>query len=101
MLPQPTRHRRLQAAAAVAILALSAACTDDHLARRETITLEAGNAKAVNMVQTAVSTMPASARHTTLTTDSGRMAVALERYRDPPLPEAEGAGQVESATPTE
>lgn len=105
MLPQSTRHRRLQAAAAVALLALAGACTEDHLARREGITLEGGNAKAVNVVQTATDTMPASARRTTLSTDGPRMSVAIERYRNPPLPDESGddgdGGQVEKSTPTE
>jgi hypothetical protein len=101
-LPQSTRLRSLPAAAAVCLLALAAACTEDHLARRDGITLEAGNAKAVNMVHTATDTMPASARRTTLSTDGQRMTVAVERYRDPPSPEApadSGDGSVKSAAP--
>ena len=102
MLPQSTRLRHLRAAAAVGLLALAAACTEDHLARRDGVTLEAGNAKAVNMVQTATDTMPASARRTTLSTDGQRMTVAIERYRNPPLPDAtsdSGEASAETATP--
>jgi hypothetical protein len=103
MLPQSTRLRRLPAAAAVCLLALAAACTEDHLARRDGVTLEVGNAKAVNMVQTATDTMPASARRTTLSTGGQRMTVAIERYRNPPLPDAtsdSGEASAETATPS-
>lgn len=100
MLPQSTRLRRLPAAAAVCLLALAAACTEDHLARRDGITLEAGNANAVNMVQTATDTMPASARRTTLSTDGQRMTVAIERYRNPPLPATSDSGEASAVTAT-
>jgi hypothetical protein len=66
------------------------------------VTLEGGNAKAVNVVQTATDTMPASARRTTLSTDGKRMTVAIERYREPPLPEApadSGNGSADAAAP--
>jgi hypothetical protein len=101
-LPQSTLHRRLQAVAVAAVLTLATACTEDHLARRDGITLEGGNAKAVNVAQTATDTMPASARRTTLSTDGQRMTVAIERYRNPPLPDAKsdsGDGSVDSAAP--
>lgn len=104
VLSQWNRLGRLQAASAIALLALATSCTEDHLARREGITLEGGNAKAVNMAQTATDTMPASARRTTLSTDGERMTVALERYRNPPSPD-ESAGsagaQIEASTPSQ
>jgi hypothetical protein len=55
------------------------------------------------MVQTATDTMPASARRTTLSTDGQRMTVAIERYRNPPLPDAtsdSGEASAVTATPS-
>ena len=65
------------------------ACTEDHFARRDTITAEAGDAVAVNAAQQIRDTMPASARRTALKHDANRLNKALERYRDPPVEEGE------------
>jgi hypothetical protein len=104
MLSKWIRFRHLQAAGAIALLALASACTADHLARREGVTMEGGNAKAVNMVQTAVDTMPASARRTTLSADGKRMSVALERYRNPVDPDQatdSSSAKIEASSPSQ
>lgn len=72
--------------AAFLVTAVSA-CTEDHFARRDTITAEAGDAVAVNAAQQIRDTMPASARRTALKHDANRLNKALERYRDPPAEE--------------
>lgn len=63
------------------------ACTEDHYARRDTITAEAGDAVAVNAAQQTRDTMPVSAKRTALKHDANRLNKAIERYRDPPLEE--------------
>lgn len=72
--------------AALLVSALSA-CTEDHFARRDTITVGAGDAVAVNAAQQTRDTMPASARRTALKHDANRLNKAMERYRNPEVDE--------------
>ena len=70
------------------------ACTEDHFARRDTITAEAGDAVAVNAAQQTRDTLPASAKRTALKHDANRLNKAMERYRNPEI--EEGSGEDES-----
>jgi hypothetical protein len=90
--------RHTAAAGALGLLLAATACTEDHLARREGITLEGGNAKSVNMVQTVTDTMPRSARRIGHDTDGPRMVKAIERYRNPPDPNVTEEGKSNEAS---
>ncbi len=72
--------------AAILVQALSA-CTEDHFARRDTITAEAGDAVAVGAAQQTRDTMPAAARRTALKHDANRLNKAVERYQNPKISE--------------
>ena len=68
---------------AVAVLActLLGACTDMYLDRRDTVSLAAGDAVAVNKVTHMVDPWPARAGDRDIAFDGERMAGAAERYR--------------------
>jgi hypothetical protein len=99
------RHlERVGLAAALAGAALLGGCQQDYLARRDTVTFQAGDAVAANKVVHIIDPWPASAATTRLETSGVRAAAAIERYQTrPPGTLAEtGAGGASQAgaTPT-
>jgi hypothetical protein len=55
---------------------------EQYFQRKDTVTLGAGNAKAVNSVTHVIDPWPRNVGNTRIPGDGGRMAGAIERYRD-------------------
>jgi hypothetical protein len=55
---------------------------EQYFQRKDTVTLGAGNAKAVNSVTHVIDPWPRYVGNTRIPGDGGRMAGAVERYRD-------------------
>jgi hypothetical protein len=68
-------------AAAVALGALLAGCSDIYFARRETVALGANDAVAANQVEQMVDPWPAHSNNNNLTFNGERMQRAIECYR--------------------
>ncbi len=96
-------RRRGTRVIAIAALAMMTAGCDDYLERRETITLGAGDANAVNRATQTIDRWPEAARHDRWLSDGERGRRAVEAYRkgangDPTkAPEASGGPATESA----
>jgi hypothetical protein len=73
------RHAALLAALATA--ALTGACTDMYLDRRDAVSFGAGDAPAANKVTHMVDPWPAAAGNRNIDYDGERMQAAAERYR--------------------
>jgi type IV pilus biogenesis protein CpaD/CtpE len=67
--------------AALAATTMLGACTDMYLDRRETVSLEAGNASAANKAIQTIDPWPAYAARQDIAYDGERAAAAAERYR--------------------
>jgi hypothetical protein len=55
---------------------------EQYFQRKDTVTLGAGNARAVNSATHVIDPWPRYVRNTRIPGDGGRMAGAVERYRD-------------------
>jgi len=73
--------RRLTLAALVCAGSLTAGCSDIYYARRETITLSAGDAVATNIATQTIDFWPLAAGNQNLVTDGHKAQGAVERYR--------------------
>ncbi len=87
---------------AMAALATMTAGCDDYLDRRETITLGAGDANAVNRATQTIDRWPQAARHDRWLSDGERGRRAVQAYRNGTIgdptkePEASGGPATES-----
>lgn len=73
--------KRAALLAALAATALTGACTDMYLDRRETVSFSAGDAPAHNALVHMVDPWPVAAGNRNLEFDGERMQAAAERYR--------------------
>ena len=73
--------RRAALLAALAATALTGACTDMYLDRRDSVSFAAGDAAASNAVTHMVDPWPVAAGNRNITYDGDRMQAAAERYR--------------------
>jgi hypothetical protein len=76
------RVRFALAAAAIAAPAMLSGCNeDDYLARRDTVSLGAGDAVAVNAVTQTIDPWNRNAKNTEINQEGERARVAVERYQ--------------------
>jgi hypothetical protein len=74
---------------------------EQYFQRKDTVTLDAGNAAAVNSATHTIDPWPRNVGNTRIPGDGGRMAGAVERYRDvSKLPRAPKPIAVESGSAT-
>jgi hypothetical protein len=71
----------LTAAAIIAPAMLSGCNEDDYLARRDTVSLGAGDAIATDAVTQTIDPWPRHAKNTEITQEGERARVAIERYQ--------------------
>ncbi|MEQ1672640.1 MAG: hypothetical protein ABL893_17445, partial [Hyphomicrobium sp.] len=78
-----SRMAKAAALSALAVLCATAADAggDEYLARRDTITLGAGDATETNKAVQAITRWPAASRHDRWTSDGARARTAIARYR--------------------
>jgi hypothetical protein len=77
-----TAKRALSAALIAApVLLLQGCYEDDYLARRDTITLGAGDANATNAATHTIDPWPAHAKNTDINMDGKRAEIAASRYQ--------------------
>jgi hypothetical protein len=62
-------------------LALSGCISDDYKARRDTVTLGAGDAVAVNQVTQTIDPWPPHAKNSQIDVDGRRLGIAVQRYQ--------------------
>lgn len=62
-------------------ITLSGCISDDYTARRDTVTLGAGDAVAVNQVTQTIDPWPPHAKNSRIDVDGRRLGVAVERYQ--------------------
>ncbi len=82
---------RLLTALVLGSTILSAPGCSEYLERRDTLTLGSGDAVERNIALQVIDPSPAHARQTELYTDGSRTERALERYRNPPMNNADTA----------
>lgn len=70
---------------------LSASGCSDYLERRDTLALGSGDAVQRNIALQVIDPSPAHARQTEIYIDGSRAQRALERYRNPPMNNADAA----------
>jgi len=73
--------RRASLVAALAVSALSAACTDMYADRRDPVSFAAGDAVATNIAIQTVDPWPKAAGNRDIAYNGDRMQAAVERYR--------------------
>lgn len=76
-----SRNNARGAILALAATTLLGACTDMYMDRRDTVSLEAGDAPAANKVTHMIDPWPLRAGDRNIAFDGERMAAAAERYR--------------------
>ena len=80
-MPAASRLRRLASAALLALAATGVASCEEHRARRDSITLEHGNAVAHNIAVQTIDPWPANSRNNRIDIDGERILVGVERYK--------------------
>ena len=79
----PVRNKTLVAAAMISSLVVLSACKDNqYLARRDTITLGAGDAMAANRAVHTIDPWPQYSKNKNLPADGKRMMVGIKRYQE-------------------
>ena len=79
---------------------LLSACSDDYLARRDTITMWSGDAVAINKVTQTVDPWPPYSANQKIAYEGQKMQTAVERYRTNRVTTPRGIGTTGSYVPT-
>ena len=83
MMKSPKRIMRTVLAPAVLAVpaVLFSGCYDDYYARRDTVSLGAGDAQATNAATHVIDPWPPHSKNTTINVDGSRVQVGMDRYQ--------------------